>query len=108
MNRSEHLAKLISDSLGWFVDLPKVHDGFYSPYFRFQVMVDVNKPLKRGLTSKGLMDKTMAPSGLRAPPFLLLSLWDNRAWGGGLPDKIRGGFFRAGARVSVRELDACA
>lgn len=45
---------MISDSLGWFVDLPKVHDGFYSPYFRFQVMVDVNKPLKRGVNFQGV------------------------------------------------------
>lgn len=35
-NRSEHGAKLIGNSLGWFVDLPRNHDGCYVPYFRFK------------------------------------------------------------------------
>lgn len=41
-NRSEHVARLIGNSLGGFVDVPKAHDGLYTTYFRFEVLVDVS------------------------------------------------------------------
>lgn len=53
-NRSEHVAALIGNSLGWFVDLPKSQDGFYTPYFRFQILVDITQPLKRGVNFHGV------------------------------------------------------
>lgn len=56
-NKSEHVARLIGNSLGWFVDLPKEQDGFYNPFFRFQVKVDVTKPLKRGVNFQGVEGK---------------------------------------------------
>lgn len=53
-NRSEHVARIIGNNLGGFVEVPKGQDGFYTPYFRFQVTVDVTKPLKRGVTFRGV------------------------------------------------------
>lgn len=53
-NRSEHVARLIGNSLGTFVEVPKSQDGFYTPFFRFQVLVDVTKPLKRGVNFQGV------------------------------------------------------
>lgn len=57
-NRSEHVAKLIGDSLGTFMELPKPSEDFYSPFFRFQISVDVSKPLKRGVTFQGVDGNT--------------------------------------------------
>lgn len=48
-NRSDHVAQLIENSLGRYVEILKNQDGFYTSYFRFQVMVDITKPLKRGV-----------------------------------------------------------
>lgn len=53
-NRSTQVAKLIGDHLGWFVDVPKEADSFYSPYFRIKILLDITKPLKRGLFFHGV------------------------------------------------------
>lgn len=53
-NRSEHVARLLGNSLGWFAEIPKESDSFYTPYFRIKIMVDVSKPLKRGVTFQGV------------------------------------------------------
>lgn len=56
-NRSEHVAQLIGNCLGSFVDIQKNQDGFYTPYFRFQILVDSSKPLKRGVNFQGVDGK---------------------------------------------------
>lgn len=56
-NRSEHVARLIGNRLGRFVEVPKSQDGFYSPFFRFQILVDISKPLKRGVNFQGVDGK---------------------------------------------------
>lgn len=53
-NRSTQVAQLIGNHLGWFVEVPKESDSFYTPYFRIKILVDVTKPLKRGLFYQGV------------------------------------------------------
>lgn len=53
-NRSEHVARLIGNSLGEFVYFPKESDDYYSPFFRIKISLDVTKPLKRGLNFQGV------------------------------------------------------
>lgn len=53
-NRSEHVARLIGNSLGVFAEVPKEAGTFYSPFFRIKITVDVNKPLKRGIFFQGV------------------------------------------------------
>lgn len=53
-NRSLQVAKLIGNNLGWFVEVPKEADTFYTPYFRIKILVDVTTPLKRGLFFQGV------------------------------------------------------
>lgn len=56
-NRSEHVAQLIGNCLGSFVDIPKNQDGFHTPYFWFQILVDSSKPLKRRVNFQGVDGK---------------------------------------------------
>lgn len=49
------MTQLIGNSLGSFVDLPKSQDSIYCPFFRFQVLVDVTKLLKRGMHTNGVL-----------------------------------------------------
>lgn len=53
-NRSEHAARVVDNSLWWFMEVPKVDDGFYSPYFHFEILVDVNRQPKRGVYFQGV------------------------------------------------------
>lgn len=53
-NRSEHVARLLGNSLGRFVEVPKEADSFYTPYFRIRILVDVRKPLKSGVAFLGV------------------------------------------------------
>lgn len=53
-NRLPSVAQLIGNHLGSFVEIPKETDSFYTPYFRVKILVDVNKPLKRGLFFQGV------------------------------------------------------
>lgn len=50
-NRSEHVARLIGNSLGVFVEVPKEAETLF---FRIKITVDVNKPLKRGIFFEGV------------------------------------------------------
>lgn len=52
INRSSHVAQLIENQLGWF-EVPKDSDSFFS-IFRIKILVDVYKPLKRGLFFQGV------------------------------------------------------
>lgn len=56
-NRSLHVAQLIGDRLGEFVEIPKTGENHYSPFLRIKVRVDVEQPLKRGLNFKGVDGK---------------------------------------------------
>lgn len=56
-NRSEQVARLIGNSLGRFVELPKESEGFYSPHFRIKILADVTQPLKRGINFQGVDGK---------------------------------------------------
>lgn len=54
INRSEEVASLIGNQLGEFVEVPKESDGYYSPFLRIKIRVDVTQPLKRGITFQGV------------------------------------------------------
>lgn len=53
-NRSESTARLIGNSLGTFLEIPKSTPNHYLPYFRLKIAVDVSKPLKRGVYFQGV------------------------------------------------------
>lgn len=56
-NRSEQVARLLGNSLGEFVEVPKETDSHYSPYFRIKIYLDITKVLKRGLNFQGVDGK---------------------------------------------------
>lgn len=56
-NRSENIARLTGKKLGWFIEIPKSTESFYSHFFRIKVMVDVNLPLKRGIYFQEVEDR---------------------------------------------------
>lgn len=40
-NQPDHVAQLIGNNLGEFVEVPKETDSFYSPLFRIKILLDV-------------------------------------------------------------------
>lgn len=53
-NQSDHVAQLIGNNLGEFVEVPKETDSFYSPLFRIKILLDVTTQLKRGNYFQGV------------------------------------------------------
>lgn len=53
-NRSASIARLLGDKLGDFVEVPKDSENHYANYLRIKVLVDVKKPLLRGLYFQGV------------------------------------------------------
>lgn len=54
VNRSEPVARLLGNSLGEFVEIPRESNGHYTPYFRLKILLDITQSLKRGLNFQGV------------------------------------------------------